>query len=136
MAYSKSFTLHLSSDGITSTNTLLDGYVTSAGFFSAPIQLDKVDRYQIAANIPSTGTPSGTLTVQECIDNLGSDVFMVPNGNLTNWNTVSTTTVSGATTLLFNNNASNSTWVRIHYVPTSGSITATIKMNRKTIGIW
>jgi hypothetical protein len=136
MAYAKTFTLHYSSDGITSSSTLLDGYVEQSTLFSAPVQLDKVDRYMIVVNIPSTGTPVGTLTVQECIDNLGSDVFMVPNGNLKNWVTVSTTAVSGNTNLVFNNNSSNSTWVRIEYVPTSGNATITAKFARKTIGIW
>ena len=118
----------------------LDGYVTSSTFTSVPVYLGNVDAYSLAFTCPSTGSPVGTVGLQACNDR--PRLADQPDSKLANWiplyflpqggsTPVSTQSVSGATQVLFEELVCSYRWVRLVYTATSGSITATAKIQIK-----
>jgi len=140
--------LKLSLDGLTPSTTpptYFDGsptgVVNQAGsFFSVPIWVDSVDTYRFVFTWPATGTPVGSVKLQACIDEATSSI-MTPTVELVNWTDLSFSVnggsfavgqaVSGASSVVLDENRCNYGWVRMFYAATSGLITPTVKMRMK-----
>lgn len=117
------------SDGYTS----IDGYVSSTTFTSEPVFVGRIKMLSATLSCPSTGTPVGTVKLQGCNDReLNSEV---PDSSLSNWFDITdlSASVSSATVAALEDPDVCYRWVRLVYTRTSGSITATARIQVKGI---
>ena len=115
----------------------LDGYAALDTFNSAPIPVGPWKGYSILVKCPSTGSPAGTVKLQGCND--AERVSGVPDALLVNWFDIDagaprivSQSISNATTVHLTDPECMYRWVRIKYTRTSGTITITSKIQRKT----
>lgn len=127
-----------SPDGSTISGLKLDGYVQSANFYSQPQMMKSVDNWSLIFTCPATGSPNGTLQIQASNDEgakenssgAQSDPSISNWVNLYFWNDATSTfvnslAVSGASSVLIEENNCTYRWMRIFWTNTSGSITPT-----------
>lgn len=105
--------------------------MTSA-FFSHGVDLNQVAFFSIQA--VWTGSPVGKLSIQISNQDVNPTINS-PNqaSNVTNWTdyTGSSTDVNGAGDFLWNAHSSGYRWVRVKWIPTSGTGTCNIEYNGK-----
>lgn len=125
------------------TNALLDGYVASASVTTNPICLNYAKGMSLSFSCPSTGSPVGTLKIQ--VTNDKEDFEGKADEKLVNWvdrpfvdlssgNVVSSTAVSGATTIVIEDADIMWRWMRVVYTQSSGSCTMTLRVSCMKLG--
>ena len=129
-------------DGYQESGLLFDGYTVTANMNSIPFYVGGSLGYTLVASCPSTGTPNGTIKLQGCIDHERIRDGH-PDAALQNWfdltlvdNTgasVTTATISGASTIVFIENSCFYRFIRAVVVNTSGSMNLTITCQFKGI---
>lgn len=125
-------------EGFAVGTNVIDGYTIATSFTTNPIPLHHFIGYSVTVSCPSTGSPVGTFKIQGCNDLERRDGQ--PDANLVNWfdiasggDRVVSQAVSNATVGALSDPQCMYRWLRIVYTRTSGTITATIKLQRKTI---
>lgn len=113
----------------TGNKIILNAVDASVNQNSPAYWLDQV--YGVALQAIFTGSPIGTIVLQGSCDSANND----PNNGaaVVNWTAItgSSTAISGAGTVLWNNNGVFYKWIRAVYTATSGTGTLTLNINTK-----
>ena len=123
-------------------NQFIDGYVSAGTIVSNAISLKHVYGFSVSCSWPTTGTPVGTFTLECCNDiESPTDQYPYAQTTLTNWVTIaSSSQLSSAGVAITPSTLSSVVWnysntmyrfFRIKYIPSSGTITLTARVQIK-----
>lgn len=122
----------------------LDGYqlkafVAAGNVVSEPLKVNLSTSYSVVVTCPATGSPTGTLKLQGCIDLEGRGDGQSDMASLTNWfdvtaggeRIVTAAVTSAGGTFWLTDPECTYRWFRLVYTRSSGSITITVKASSK-----
>lgn len=113
-----------------------DGYAiaswtSSTSIVSEPINVARWSQFMMVAEAPDVGSPNGTIKVQGCIDL--ERIEGIADDELVNWFDVDGLSSSVSSGILFalDDPKPSYRWMRIVYTRASGTITLSLRMQRK-----
>lgn len=117
------------------TGVPLNAYAAgTASFSSEPIYIGDIYGFSVQFSCPATGSPNGSFTLQYS-DDIERNQDGTPGSLVANWvniPNVTAITASGSAVLDIREAVCYARWLRVVYTASSGSITATVKVNMKT----